>query len=93
MKLVSKSKRATRKGHTSFLLFHFCDLKLVPISSALNSVLGPKLIFFFKNIGIVTRKTAKLENLVKFFLKCPLLSIATKLENVETEMLQQTHKI
>ena len=37
IKLVSKCKRAIRKGHTSFLVFHFWDLKLMPTDSALNS--------------------------------------------------------
>ena len=37
IKLVTKWKRAIRKGHTSFLVFHFWDLELVPIHSALNS--------------------------------------------------------
>ena len=36
IKLASKWKRAIRKGHTSFLVFHFWYLKLVPIHSALN---------------------------------------------------------
>ena len=53
----------------------------MPIDSALNYVLG-KLIFF-KIVGIVPRKAA---NPVKFFLKCPLLPIAAKLENVGTKM-------
>ena len=37
MKLVSKWKRAIREKHTNFLLFCFCDMKLVSIDSALNS--------------------------------------------------------
>ena len=36
-KLVSKWKKAIRKGHTSFLVFHLWDLELVSIDSALNS--------------------------------------------------------
>ena len=59
-------EKATRKGHTSFLLFHFWDLKLVATDSALNSVLGTQL-NFFKNVGIATRKAAKFENPVNFF--------------------------
>ena len=46
--MVSKSTRATRKGHTNFLLFHFWDLKLVPINSALNPASGNLTHFFFK---------------------------------------------
>ena len=37
IKLVSKSKREIRKKHTSFLVFHFWDLKFMPNESALNS--------------------------------------------------------
>ena len=40
IKLVLKWKRIIRKGHTSFLVFHFWDLKLRPIDSALNSASG-----------------------------------------------------
>ena len=57
----------------------------MPTDPALNSVIGI-LLHFFKNIEIVTRKAAKLENPVNFFLKWPLLSIAAKLENVGTKM-------
>ena len=90
--MASKSKRAIRKVHINFLLFHFWDLKLVPNDSALNSVWG-KWLIFFKNVGIVPRKAAKIENPVKFFLKCRLLSIAEKLENVGTKMFLQIYKI
>ena len=66
IKLLSKWKMAIRKGHTSFLLFHFCYLKLVLIDSALNSVSGNLIcLIFFKNVGVVSRKAAKLENPVK----------------------------
>ena len=64
----------------------------MPIDSALNSVLSNYLIFF-KKVGIVTRKATKLENPVKFFLKCPQLSIAAKLKNVGTKIFQQIYKI
>ena len=37
IKLASKLKRAIRKEHASFLVFHFWDLKLVLIDSPLNS--------------------------------------------------------
>ena len=37
IKLVLKRKRTIRKRHTSFLVYHFWDLNLVPIDSALNS--------------------------------------------------------
>ena len=40
IKLVSKWKGASRKGHTSFFVFHFWDFKLVPIHSELNSTSG-----------------------------------------------------
>ena len=38
----------------------------MPTDPALNSVIG-NLLHFFKNIEIVTRKAAKLENPVNFF--------------------------
>ena len=38
--MVSKWKRAIRKGHTNFLVFYFWYLKLVPIDSALNFASG-----------------------------------------------------
>ena len=47
-----------RKGHTIFLIFHFWDLKLVPIDSALNSASGK----FLKNAGVASKKPAKFEN-------------------------------
>ena len=90
--MVSKWKRIIRKGHTTFLLFHFWDLKLVPIVPALNSVSG-NFFIFFKNLGIVPRKAAKLENPVKIFLKCLLWSIAAKLENFGTKMFWQIYEI
>ena len=55
--MLSKWKRAIRKGHTS------------------------------------TRKADKRENPTKIFLKYPLRSIATKLENVGTKMFLQIYKI
>ena len=51
---------AIRKGHTSFFLFHFWDLKLVQIDSALNSASGNYLIFF-KNVNVLQRKGVKFE--------------------------------
>ena len=42
---------------------------------------------------MVPRKAVKLENPVKTFLKCPLRSIAAKLENVGTKMFLQIYKI
>ena len=59
IKLVSKLKRAIRKEHKSFLVFHFWDLKLVLIDSALNSASGK---VTFKNVGMVLRKPIKFEN-------------------------------
>ena len=79
--MASKSKRAIRKDHINLLLFNFWDLKLVPTDSALNSVWGNWL------------KAAKIENPVKFFLKCCLLSITEKLENVGAKMFLQIYKI
>ena len=43
-----------------------------------------------KNVlEIVPRKQAKFENSVKIFLKCPLWSIAAKLENIWTKIFWQ----
>ena len=50
IKLVLKWKRAIRKGHTSFLLFHLWDLKFVPIDS--NS-------FFFQKCRCDTKKSSQ----------------------------------
>ena len=51
---------AIRIGDTSFLVFHFWDLKLVPIDSALilYQVILRKIL---KNVGMVPRKPAKFE--------------------------------
>ena len=42
------------------LVFHFWDLKLVPIDSALNSASDN--LTFFKNVGMVPRKPVRFEN-------------------------------
>ena len=80
IKLVSKWKRASRKGDTSFLFFYFWDLKLVPIDLALNFASG-NLTWDFIKCRNGTKKTsqiwisgvfraAKLENIwTKFFLQ------------------------
>ena len=91
VKLVSKWKRATRKGHTNVLLFRFLDLKLVPIDSALNPA-SCYLIHWFQKCRRGT-KQPKLKNPVKIFLKCPLWSIAAKLENVRTKTFLQIYRI
>ena len=62
---------AIRKGHTSFLFFHFWDLKLVPIDSALNSASG-NLSHFFQKCKRGTKKSSQICYPVKFCLKCPL---------------------
>ena len=41
-------KRAVRKGYTSFLRFHFWNLKLVSIDSTLNPASGGLTQFFQK---------------------------------------------
>ena len=48
-----------RKGHTS-LWFCFCDFKLVPINSALNSALEN--LTYFLNVDVALGEAAKLEN-------------------------------
>ena len=58
IKLVSKWKRAIRNERTSFLVFHFWDLDLVPIYSAIHSA-SVNLIHFFLNVGVVRRNAAK----------------------------------
>ena len=57
IKLVSKWKRAIRKGHTNFFLFHFWDLILVPIDTALNSASDNLTHFFQYRHG--TKKSSK----------------------------------
>ena len=49
-----------RKRHRNFLIFHFWNLKLMIIDSALNSTLF--WLILFKNACVVPRKAAKLEN-------------------------------
>ena len=56
IKLVSKWKRAIKKEHTSFLLFHFLGLKLVPINSAINSA-SDNLTHFFQKRRRCTKKS------------------------------------
>ena len=61
-KLVSKYKRVIRKWHKRLQVFDFCDLKLIPTDSALNSALG-NLTKIFQNYRCGTKKTVKFENL------------------------------
>ena len=70
IKLSSKWKRATRKGHTSvFERFIFLFLVFETGVNRFNIKFCIRyLTHFFKNVGIATRKAAKLENPVKFFL-------------------------
>ena len=49
-----------RKRHRNFLIFHFWNLKLMLIDSALNST--SFWLILFKNACVVPRKAAKLEN-------------------------------
>ena len=62
--MVSKWKRSIRKGYTSFLLFHFWDLKLVSIGSALSSASDkqPNLKIQLKCFWNVLCIAAELEN-------------------------------
>ena len=89
IKLFSKFKMAIRKGHMSFLLFHFWDLKLVPIGSALNSASGTQTHFFKKMYAWYQEKQPNLKIRDKIFLKCLLWSMATKLENFGTKIDSQ----
>ena len=79
--MISQWKRSTRKRHTSFLLFHFWDLKLVTIDSALNSVSG-KRTNFFKNVVVVPRKAAKLQNPAKILQKV-IVFFLERVEEIE----------
>ena len=78
--LVSRWKRTIGKEHTSFLVFHFWNLKFVSINSALilHQVTSP---IFFKNVDVVPEKQPNLKIQDKIFLKCSLWPIAAKLEN------------
>ena len=76
-----KMKRAIRKKHTSFLLFHFWDLESVSIDSALICILHRFLHEHIKLIFLRKCYQGKLPNLkiwVKYFLKCPYLICSHK---------------
>ena len=62
--MAQKRNRAKRKFHTSFFIFHLLKIKVVPIDSELNSASGIGTSFLFKNVGVVPRKTAKVEKVV-----------------------------
>ena len=85
IKLVSKYKWAIRKEHTSFFLFYFWDLKLVPSDSALNFV-SRNVTRSFQKCKCDTKKSSQIW---KFGLKLfwnVLSSIAAKLENGEIKI-------
>ena len=78
--MVSKWKRAIRKGHTRFLLFHFWDLKLVSINSALSSAsdkqpnLKIQLKFFWNVLCIATKLVNVGTNMIlQIFKICQIL--------------------
>ena len=80
IKLVSKYKWAIRKEHTSFFLFYFWDLKLVPIDSALNFV-SQNVTHSFQKCKRGTKKSSQIwKSGLKLFWNV-LSSIAAKLEN------------
>ena len=56
--MVSKWKRTIRRGYASYSLFHFWDLKLVPIDSALNFV-SSKLTHSFQKCMCGTKKNSQ----------------------------------
>ena len=56
--LLSKQKMPIRKGQMSFPLFHFWDLKLVPIDLALYSASG-NLSHFFEKCSSGTKKSSQ----------------------------------
>ena len=71
--MAKNGNRAKRKCHTSFFAFHILDLKSVPDYSELNSTPGNQT-HFFKKMGVVPRKAAKLEKIGSKFEKKRLLT-------------------
>ena len=65
-------KRATRKGHIIFSVFHFGELKLLPTNSALISSSNVLIRFFSKMWTWYQEKQHNLIIRIKIFLKCPL---------------------
>ena len=60
IKLVQKGNEPKRKCHTSFIVLHFLNFKLVSIDSELNSALEINSILA-KYMGVALRKAAKLK--------------------------------
>ena len=60
IKLVQKGNEPKRKCHTSFIVLHFLNFKLVSIDTELNSALEINSIFA-KYMGVALRKAAKLK--------------------------------
>ena len=67
-----------KKGNykRAYELFAFWNLKFVPIDSALNSASGNPT--HFRNVGVLPRKEAKLENPVKKFSKMSFVICSCK---------------
>ena len=62
--MAQNGNRAKRKCHTSFFVFDLLKMKFVPIDSALNSAQGNES-HSFQKVGVVPRKAAKLEKVVR----------------------------
>ena len=80
IKLVSKWKRANRKGHTSFFGFDFWDLKNGAFRFSITFCNRKSKSFFSKMWGWYQEKQPNLKIWVKIFLKRPSWPTATKLE-------------
>ena len=64
IKMARNENRAKRKCYTSFFAFHILDLKIVPKYAKLNSA-PENQTHFSKKVGVVPRKTTKLEKVVQ----------------------------
>ena len=86
IELVSKWKGTNTKGHTSFLLFRFWDLKLVPIDSVLYQIILIIFFFFFfpKMYAWHQEKQGNFKIQLKFF---------WNVLNVGTKMCLQIYKV
>ena len=74
IKLLSKWKSTITKGHTSVLVFHFWDLELVLIDSALNSASVNFNLRFLKVQERYQENQPNLKMQVKIYWKCLLWS-------------------
>ena len=78
--MAKNGNRAKRKCHTNFFAFHILDLKIVPNYTELNSA-PVNQTHSFKKVGVVPRKAAKLEKVVRNLEKASFDSTKLKTGN------------